>query len=336
MKVFLYFWGKNEYNKSECMEIKEEIMMNRILFLEPVMKEAVWGGEKLRTEFGYQIPSRHTGECWAVSAHNNGDCRIKNGEFAGKTLSWLWENRRDLFGDEEGEVFPLLIKIIDAKDDLSIQVHPDDAYAKCHENGSLGKTECWYVLDCEENAEIVVGHNAKTKNELISLIQEGRFSDLICVRPVQKGDFFQIEPGTVHAIKGGTLIFETQQSSDITYRLYDYDRRYHGELRELHLDKSIDVIKNPYQAIVTETKVLEDKNSRIETLVECQYYTVCKLDIQGPKSLPQEHSFQIFSVIEGAGSIDDVPLKKGDHFILPYQYGEYTLCGQMSLITSFL
>ena len=132
-----------------------------------------------------------------------------------------------MFGNEDGKYgkeFPLLIKIIDAKSDLSIQVHPDNAYAKEHENGSLGKTECWYILDSEPGTQIVIGHHAKDKEELMQMVEEKRWKDLIREVPVKKGDFYQIDPGCVHAIKGGTVILETQQSSDITYRVYDYDR----------------------------------------------------------------------------------------------------------------
>ena len=137
-----------------------------LLFLEPVFKEAIWGGTKLRDSFGYDIPSDTTGECWAISAHKNGDCKIAGGRYDGRYLSQLWEEEPELFGNYPGSQFPLLIKIIDAKNDLSIQVHPDDAYASEHENGSLGKTECWYVLDCEPGTKIVIGHNAKDKKEL--------------------------------------------------------------------------------------------------------------------------------------------------------------------------
>ena len=115
-----------------------------LLFMEPVFKEAIWGGTKLRDVFGYEIPSDTTGECWAVSAHKNGDCRIAGGMYDGRLLSSLWEEKPELFGNYPGDQFPLLVKIIDAKADLSIQVHPDDEYAKVHEDGSLGKTECWY------------------------------------------------------------------------------------------------------------------------------------------------------------------------------------------------
>ena len=126
--------------------------------------------KKLKDIYGYEIPSDHTGECWAISAHKNGDCTIADGEYKGKTLSWLFENHRELFGNIEGDQFPLLVKIIDAKNDLSVQVHPDDVYAKEHEN-SLGKTECWYVLETEENTKMVMGHHAKTKEELVQAIE---------------------------------------------------------------------------------------------------------------------------------------------------------------------
>ena len=124
-----------------------------ILFLNPVFKEAIWGG-KLLKEFGYEQATDKTGECWGISAHKSGDCTISNGEFEGKTLSWVYENHRELFGNIQDNIFPLLVKIIGAEDDLSIQVHPNDEYAAVHENGSLGKTECWYILDCKEDANM--------------------------------------------------------------------------------------------------------------------------------------------------------------------------------------
>lgn len=309
--------------------------MKEILFLEPVFKEMIWGGRRLADDFGYEIPGEHTGECWAVSAHKNGDCRIKNGSLAGNTLKTLWDEHRELFGNPAGDVFPLLIKIIDAKADLSIQVHPDDAYAKAHENGSLGKTECWYILDCDPDAQIVIGHHAKSREELKEMIAQKRWSELIRVLPIKKGDFFQIEPGTVHAIKGGTMILETQQNSDITYRLYDYDRLSNGKPRELHIDKSIDVIRCPHTDVDTHRKKYEISGGSVEKLVSCSYYDVEKLDISGSAKLELQEPFRIFSVLEGSGSIDGISLKKGEHFILPAGYGSYCLEGNMMLISSF-
>ncbi len=137
--------------------------MNKdIIFLTPVCTHNIWGGTRLNREFGYPIEGDDIGECWGISAHPNGDGTVASGAYKGMKLSELWEKHPELFGDTGMDRFPLLIKIIDAKDDLSIQVHPDDAYAKVHENGSLGKTECWFILDCKENATLVVGHNAKS------------------------------------------------------------------------------------------------------------------------------------------------------------------------------
>lgn len=303
--------------------------MKEILFMEPVFKEMLWGGERLRTQFGYDIPSAHTGECWAVAAHANGDTRVKNGRFAGRTLGSLWKEERALFGQLSGDVFPLLVKIIDAKEDLSIQVHPDDAYAGARENGALGKTECWYVLDCDEDGEIVIGHHAPDKETLRTLISEGRFEELIRVQPVKAGDFFQITPGTVHAIKKGTLILETQQNSDITYRLYDYGRLQDGKPRALHLEQSMDVIRCPYVPTVDKAAAEPDA-----PLVSCDYYTVYLVEVNGTKTRTQKEPFTICSVIAGEGEIDGQAIKKGDHFLLPAGYGDYTLRGDLRLIIS--
>lgn len=310
--------------------------MKDILKLKPVFKEMIWGGDKLRTEFHYDIPSDKTGECWAVSAHQNGDCTIDGGEYDGKSLSWLWENKKELFGNVSGDRFPLLIKIIDAKDDLSIQVHPDDSYAKEHEHGSLGKTECWYVLDCEKDATIVVGHNAHSKEELTEMIREKQWGALIKEQPIHKGDFFQITPGTVHAIKHGTVILETQQNSDITYRLYDYDRLQNGKPRELHIQKSIDVIKCPYSDAPLTHVIQSLEHGKVEKLVDCEYYTVERLTIEGNNTFTQSHPFEIVSVINGEGKLNEHMVKKGDHFILPYGLSEYTLDGSMEVIISHI
>ncbi len=308
--------------------------MKDIIFLQPVFKEMIWGGSRLRTDYGYDIPGDHVGEAWVVSAHKSGDCTIKNGAYASRHLSWLWDNHRELFGNLKGDRFPLLVKIIDAKDDLSIQVHPDDAYAKEHENGSLGKTECWYILDCEPDSTIVVGHNASDQKELRRMIDEKKWLDLIKIRPIKKGDFFQIEPGTVHAIRKGTLILETQQNSDVTYRLYDYDRLQNGKPRELHIQKSIDVIRCPHKDPELSQKITKGNGYICRNLISCEFYQVDKWDINGSVSISQDFPFLIVDVLEGEGTADGIPLKKGDHFILPFQYGPCKVEGTLSLITS--
>ena len=318
-----------------------ENMTEKILFLEPEFMERPWGGERLRTEWGYDIKGNHIGECWAVSAHPGGDCAVAEGKYRGEKLSKLWKEHRELFtgsssGDGSGDDrFPLLVKIIDAKDDLSIQVHPDDLYAKEHENGSFGKTECWYILNAPEGASLIVGHNAKNREELVSMINGGRWSDLIREIPVKTGDFILIPPGTVHAIKGGIELLEIQESSDITYRLYDYDRIVDGKKRELHIEKSIDVITVPAPSAEDSVKNASNlPKEQLNELVDCDCFKVWKLDIEKPYRLKKERDLMIVSVIEGSGAVEGHPLKKGDHFILTNAVTEAEVTGEMTLIVS--
>jgi Phosphomannose isomerase len=310
--------------------------MKEIIFLTPIFKEMIWGGERLKTEFGYDIPSDHTGECWGVSAHEHGDCIVSDGSFKGKSLSYLWEHHRELFGSLPMDCFPLLTKIIDTKTDLSIQVHPDNEYANIHENGSLGKTECWYILDCDEDAKIVIGHHAADKEEMKSMILNKEWDKFIRVVDLKKGDFFQIDHGCVHAIKGGSLILETQQNSDITYRVYDYDRLSGGSLRELHIQKSMDIITAPFiEKNINPQKEIGQGYQKTH-FITTEYYTVEKLDITETVTMKQEKPFLIMSVIEGSGFIDKQAITKGRHFIIPYEYGEFVLEGTMTIIQSYV
>lgn len=285
--------------------------MRELLILEPVVKNYIWGNEY-----------------WTVSAHPHGDDVVTRGTWQGKHLSELWTEHRELFGNIEGESFPLLVKKIDSRDDLSIQVHPDNEYAFSHENGSYGKTECWYVIDAKPDGTIIIGHNAKTKEELKEMIYEGRWKELLREFPVKKGDFFQIEPGTVHAIKNHTVIMEIQQNSDITYRLYDYDRVKDGKPRPLHIEKSIDVINVPHRECPTNAG---DNPNR---LVSCEYYTVDKYEIEGSREFTQDKPFEIVSVIGGSGTIDGTEIKEGDSLIVPFDYGKYVLSGKLSILIS--
>lgn len=315
--------------------------MSDIIFLSPVFKQQIWGGNKLKTKWNYDVPGDNTGECWAISSHANGSSIIASGKYKGQTLKELFSSHRELFGSIEGDSFPLLVKIIDANQDLSIQVHPDNEYAFVHENKGLGKTECWYVLDAPENGKIVIGHNASTKEELREMTDSGRWSDLIREIPVKKGDFIQIDPGTVHAIKAGTEILEIQQNSDITYRLYDYDRIYQGKKRDLHIDKAIDVITVPSKNVEESVKNLLDtpKNTLTE-LIACKYYTAWKADVDEIIVINNDRPFMTMSVIDGAGSIKDLSsdetysIKKGDHFIIPATVKNVEIIGELSLIAS--
>ncbi|WP_232699233.1 mannose-6-phosphate isomerase, class I [Brevibacillus daliensis] len=312
--------------------------MTAPLFFASVFKERIWGGTRL-TSFGYKIPSEQTGECWAFAAHPHGQSVVKNGEYKGMTLGELWKDHRSLFGDVEGDRFPLLTKILDANQDLSVQVHPDDEYANLHENGELGKTECWYIIDCKEDAEIIYGHHAKTKEELISMIEHEEWNKLLHRVKVKPGDFFYVPSGTVHAIGKGILILETQQNSDTTYRLYDYDRRdAEGNLRELHLQKSIEVTETPFTS--DQLTVLYDKvdDLSVTSFIEGPYFSVKKWELAGSATLIQQEKFLLVSVIDGEGEIikenQHYSFKKGDHFLLPNGFNEYEIKGNTTCIAA--
>ncbi len=305
-------------------------MSRELIFLEPVFKRTIWGGDRLRKDYGFPAEDS-VGECWLISAHPNGDCVVSSGEWAGLRLSELWRSHGELFGGGEGD-FPLLIKMIDAKLDLSVQVHPSDGYALTHEN-SRGKTECWYVLEAKEGAELVLGHNAKTPEELRSMVQEGRWSELLRRTPVKKGDFFQLEPGTVHALCGGVMVLETQQSSDVTYRLYDYDRLENGKPRQLHLEKGLEAISCPHADAETEREEENGKNYRRERLVTCEFYTVEKIEITGPASLSWP-DFVGVAVIDGVGTVAGRPVKKGSAFIVPSNFGAVDFDGGLTLVAA--
>ncbi|WP_303974486.1 mannose-6-phosphate isomerase, class I [Streptococcus merionis] len=307
------------------------------LFLTSTMHEKIWGGVRLNTHFGYDLPSDHTGEYWAISAHPNGPSTVTNGDWSGLTLDQLYRDEPDLFGNPDSSVFPLLTKILDANDWLSVQVHPDDAYGMAHE-GELGKTECWYILDAEPGAEIIYGHEATSREELVDWINSGNWDKLLTRVPVKTGDFFYVPSGTLHAIGPGILILETQQSSDTTYRVYDFDRRDDsGQLRPLHIQQSLDVltIGQPQNSAPSMVKL---ENLALTTLVANPFFTVEKWEISGSISVEQTAPYLLISVIDGQGSLvinDRVyPLEKGAHFILPNTVKAWQFKGKMALIVS--
>ena len=307
--------------------------MGHILWVEPIFHEKIWGGKRLKDVYGYDIPSDQTGERWAPSAHPSGDNTIIEGEFKGQTLSKVFNEHRELFGNIKDKEFPLLIKIIDACDDLSVQVHPGDEYAHIHEN-SLGKTECWYVLETEENTKMVMGHHAKTKEELVQAIENDDYDHLLNKFDIQKGDFFYIPSGTIHAICKGSLIYEAQQSSDITYRVYDYHRKdKDGNERKLHVQQSIDVTTVPYQLYDIENQVEETiENGKRKELVSSNYLTLNKYDMTGYNKVKNDKPFQLVSIIEGKGTVEGKEVKKGDHFVVCSDQKEVDFDGCMTVM----
>ncbi len=312
--------------------------MQEPLFLKPVFQEKIWGGSRLRSVFGFDIPNDKIGEDWAISTHPHGVSVVENGPFKGWKLDDLWKEHKELFGHPTEPVFPLLIKILDAEDDLSVQVHPDDAYGMAHE-GELGKTECWYIIDAEPGAEIIYGHHAKTREELAEMIQDSRWDDLLKKVPVKKGDFFYVPSGTIHAIGKGIMILETQQSSDTTYRVYDYDRKDdQGNTRELHIQQSVDVTTVPAKAPELQIKEIRQGNSSIVTYVETEFFNVYEWDIKGITSFKKQAPYTLMTVIDGAGELvidnQTYPLEKGTSAILPSDITEWKVQGELSIIAS--
>lgn len=311
--------------------------MNQPLFLNSVMQEKIWGGSRLQSFFGYDIPSPKTGEYWAISAHPNGVSVVADGELKGQPLDKLYAERPDLFGYPESPVFPLLTKILDADDWLSVQVHPDDAYGLEHE-GELGKTECWYIISAEEGSEIIYGHEAQTKEELARLIDQGAWDQLLSRVPVKAGDFFYVPAGTIHAIGKGIMILETQQSSDTTYRVYDFDRTDdNGQLRELHLEKSIDVTTMGRPANSTPATMKLD-GLTTTLLVANRFFTVYKWQVEAATTMHRTAPYLLVSVLEGAGNVQvdgqSYPIQKGSHFILPHTVESWIFEGDLTLIAS--
>ncbi|MBE7389467.1 mannose-6-phosphate isomerase, class I [Enterococcus faecium] len=312
--------------------------MQEPMFLKPVFQEKIWGGSRLRSVFGFDIPNDKIGEDWAISAHPHGVSVVENGEFKGKRLDELWSEQKELFGHPSEPVFPLLIKILDAEDDLSVQVHPDDAYGMKHE-GELGKTECWYIIDAEPGAEIIYGHHAKTREELAEMIKDGRWDDLLKKVPVKKGDFFYVPSGTIHAIGKGIMILETQQSSDTTYRVYDYDRKdAQGQTRELHIQQSIDVTTVPAKTPELQIKEVRKGNSSIVTYLETEFFNVYEWDIKGITSFKKQAPYTLMTVIEGAGDLvvdgKTYPLEKGTSCIIPNGVSEWAVQGELAIIAT--
>ncbi len=251
---------------------KGDIIMQDILFFSVVLKERLWGGNKLASRYGKKS-DKLIGEAWILSGHSEGESVVKNGSFKGRTLNDLYLNEKQLFGASNYEKFPLLIKILDAQKMLSVQVHPNDEYAMKHHH-DYGKNECWYILSAKKGANIIYGQKVRSKTDFKDAIDNQKWDEVLNYVPVKKDDFYNVPVGTIHAIGGGIEILEIQQSSDVTYRLYDFDRvDQNGKKRELHIKESLDVIDFDVKRPLIELKKYGD----VERLVENKYFTVDKV-----------------------------------------------------------
>lgn len=303
--------------------------------LRPAFKDYIWGGTRLKTEYNKQSDLDVLAESWELSTHPDGESTVASGPHAGLRLSALIDLcGREILGSNAARFadFPILIKLIDAKDNLSIQVHPDDAYAQAH-TGGYGKTEMWYILDCAPGASLYYGFNQPlTKAQLRSHIADNTLLSVLRQVPVKKGDVFFIPAGTVHAIGKGIMVCEIQQNSNTTYRVYDYGRRdAQGNTRPLHIAQAVEVADlNPTPL----TKPAQDG-----VLAACPYFTVKKLNLDGSQTIRiTTASFHSLIVTSGSGTLSlggtTLPFQKGDSLFVPAQHSSYTLSGRGELILS--
>ncbi len=288
--------------------------------LSPACKDYLWGGERLKSEFNKTADMTPMAESWECSAHPNGESVVASGEFSGQTLSALLFMHPEILGSHASRIqdgrFPVLLKLIDARDRLSIQVHPDDSYARENEQGQFGKTECWYVLDAEPGAWLICGfaHNMDRETfetrvrESLNNPEDEKSSELIEKYfqkvYVKKDDVFFIPAGTVHAIGRGIMIAEIQENSDLTYRIFDYNRRDKaGNLRELHLDKALEVMKMTAEAEHKQPMRIRRfyKGYAIENLARCKYFDLRRMVLNGNASIcATNNSFRVLTCVEGS------------------------------------
>ena len=298
--------------------------------------ERIWGGKDLE-KFRDNVPSGVIGESWDIACHKNGTGKVVNGKLRGKGFDEIIkEYGHDLLGNAiDLKEFPLLIKLITAQDKLSVQVHPDDEYAKRVEN-DLGKTEAWYVVDAAEGASLIVGTKNCDKETFKKAIDEGNLDPYLNKIPVKKGDFFYVQSGLVHAICEGVLIAEIQQSSDTTYRVYDYNRG-----REIHVEKALDVIDFSLKG--ENTHGITIKNDGYDKTYLClgEYFTIQKYEINtSVKEESDKDRFYLFTCVDGEGIIKydngEEKIAMGDSIFIPASLGKYELQGEFTLLKSYV
>lgn len=310
------------------------------LTFKPIFKERIWGGTKLREYLNKSFDGNCIGESWELSTVANDVSVVSNGEFAGLNLNELIEKYpTELLGSKSiekfGLEFPLLFKFLDAEEDLSIQVHPNDELAKQRHN-SFGKTEMWYVMQADEKARLVVGFKNKTnKKDYLKHLENKTLVGILNEKHVKKGDTFFLETGTVHAIGAGVLIAEIQQTSDITYRLYDWDRvGVDGKGRELHNDLAVEAIN--YEETNTKVQYKKETNESVN-LVECPFFTTNILEVSGNYNWKKKkESFTVLMCTEGdftlVASNFKVEFQKGDTVLIPAIINEFQIIGETSLL----
>ena len=318
--------------------------------LQPCGKDYLWGGTRLRDEYGKKIDLTPLAETWECSIHPDGPSVIANGEFKGQTLAEVLKQHPEYLGTkvmkvengENGEL-PVLVKLIDAKKDLSVQVHPDDEYAKEHE-GDNGKTEMWYVIDADEGASLIYGFKHRVSEEIIrKAVETGSLDKHLQKVGVHKGDTYFVPAGTVHGIGKGILVAEIQESSNVTYRVYDYDRvDKNGQKRELHFDKAVQVMNMDVAPDVKQNPrlVKHYPGCSRELLCRCRYFEAERIQVtKGFSFSVREESFQVLMCLKGYGEVQTMNAEqklmrfsKGETLFLPAGLGRCLVIGDAELI----
>lgn len=314
--------------------------MIKPLKLQPEFKEIIWGGNRLKTEYNKKSDLNNIAESWELTVRPDGMNTIIGGNYDGVTLEkYIETNGFNVVTNKKLDRFPLLIKFIDAQDNLSVQVHPDDEYGLKNAN-SLGKTEMWYVIDAKPGAKLVYGLKEGCTNEMFAdAIKNGNVEDMLNYVDVKKGDVYFIPSGLVHAIGSGILLAEIQQNSNITYRVYDYNRLgKDGKPRELHINDALNVIVNrtpeEVEKIQFSTSV---KNAT--TLADCQYFKVDKFNIDKESQFfTNAESFASILCLDGNGIItynnEIFEISKGDSYFIPANLGNYSINGNLEILIS--
>lgn len=315
------------------------------LRLAPAFKDYLWGGQRLRREFGKETDMNPLAESWELSCHEAGLSVIRNGEYAGMTLRDYLAKHPDHFSQtaQADTEFPLLIKLIDAQQMLSVQVHPDDEYARRVENAS-GKTEMWYVVDAKPGAGIYYGFKeAVTRSQMAEAIRSKTLTTMLNWVEAQKGDVFFIPAGTIHAIGAGLLVAEVQQNSNVTYRMWDYGRvGADGKTRELHIEKGLDVTVREYRGPTLPYEPdREVPGGTVRHLVRCERFCVDAIHLCGLiEDFAQKRSFVSLLCLEGEGALlygeKAMAVKKGESIFIPAGMGKYKLAGMMQVLKTTL
>lgn len=317
-----------------------------LLVFDPVYKEKVWGGNKLNHLFGKKSPYQYTGESWECAAHPHGQSVIRYGKDKGKTLTEvLYQKGSDIIGRPftEEDKFPLLIKLIDARTALSVQVHPNDDYARRFEQGELGKTEAWIVLQAEPGAKLICDLEEPLKRQaFIERIEQQQTEGMFREVAVKAGDVLSIPAGTIHAIGAGIVVAEVQQNSDTTYRIYDWGRLgLDGQPRQLHLEKSADVIdfdrSEPRQLVQPQITICQGYQRH--NYFRNDYFGLEKLVINQVAELTKEAIYKIYLCLDGEGYYQDqdgqVRINKGDTCLVPANVKTYQFEGKLTLLETY-